>query len=116
VNRKVLRSILNQYLDWYDRADPFSGRITSKNRMESVRPPEQPSPDITQIADAARTILSGTLPSDFPAHFALSVLESVAYSTSRFAAADPANGILYRAAALQILEAGLPRRSESQIE
>jgi hypothetical protein len=56
------------------------------------------------------------MPSDFPAHFALSVLESVAYSTSRFAAADPANGILYRAAALQILEAGLPRRSESQIE
>jgi hypothetical protein len=71
-------------------------------------------PDITQIADAARQFLEDTLDPDLPVHFTLSVIESVAYTTSRFASADPANGMLYRAVALRILESGIPFQPESQ--
>jgi hypothetical protein len=49
-----------------------------------------------------------------PVHFALSVIESIAYVTSKFAAADPLNSPLYQAAALRILKGGLSATSDRE--
>jgi hypothetical protein len=111
-----LRSILNLYVDWFNRVDPFGGRVPAKPATASTYLLERDAPDITQVADAARAFLADALTEDFPVPFALSLIESVAYTTSRFASADRANGVLYRAAALQILEAGLPLQAESRAE
>jgi hypothetical protein len=99
VDEAELRGILNLYLDWFDR-DNTQGRRVGANRGAGV--------NIVQVAEAARTYLSQSLPSDFPVHFALSVIESVAYATSQFASADQANAPLYRDAAFRFLTSGLP--------
>jgi hypothetical protein len=110
-----LRSILNLYLYWFDRGYPCAGRVAVQPRVGSTSP-GQAAPDITRIEDAARKFLADTLPPDLPVHFALSVIEALAYTTSRFASADRANGLVYRAAVLRILEAGLLSQAASRPE
>ena len=105
-----LRSILNLYLDWFDCGRLGSADTITPPGMGNARPSEQSVPSIIRVEDAARRFLLDRLPSDLPAHFvhfALATIESLAYTTSRFAAADRANRLLYRAEALRILERGL---------
>ena len=111
-----LSSILNDYIDWFYRAGLQMRR--GSPTLQTVSPSQlaQDPPDITQLTDVARQFLRNRLPADFPAHFALSIIESVAYTAARFVSADYANAHLYRAAARRILEAGLPLQSESQRE
>jgi hypothetical protein len=107
-----LSSILNNYIDWFRRADPQMRRRSPGLEAVHLSRLGQDSPDVAELTDAAREFLANSLPADFPAHFALSVIESVAYIAARFVSADYANAHLYRAGALRILEAGLPLRSE----
>jgi hypothetical protein len=111
-----LSSILNNYIDWFYRAGPHMRRGSGTLETANLPRPAQDPPDITQLTDGARQFLANRLPADFPAPFALSIIESVAYTAARFVSADYANAHLYRAGALRILEAGFPIRSESQRE
>jgi hypothetical protein len=111
-----LSSILNDYIDWFYRAGLQMRRSSSKLETANLSRPGQDPPDVTQVTDVARGFLANRLPADFPAPFALSIIESVAYTAARFVSADYANAHLYRAGALRLLEAGLPLRSESQSE
>lgn len=109
-----LRSILDLYVDWFDSARLGSARAINPQSMGNAHPSEQSVPNIIRVEDAARKFLVDRLPPDLPAHFvhyALATIESLAYTTSRFAAADRANRLLYRAAALRILEKGFPVRA-----
>jgi len=111
-----LSFILNNYIDWFYRAGPQMRRGSPKLETVSLSQLAQDSADITQLTDVARQFLANRLPADFPPPFALSIIESVAYTAARFLSTDYANAHLYRGGALRILEAGLPLRSESQRE
>lgn len=102
-----LRSILNLYVDWFDCGRHGSARTITPPGIGNARPSEQSVPSIIRVEDATRRFLLDRLPGDLPVHFALAVIEALAYTTSRFAAADRANRLLYRAAALRMLEKGL---------
>lgn len=102
-----LRSILNLYVNWFDCGRLGSAPTITHPGMEKASPLEQSVPSIMRVEDATRRFLVDRLCPDLPVHFALAVIESLAYTTSRFAAADRANRLLYRAAALRILERGL---------
>jgi hypothetical protein len=109
-----LSSILNDYIDWFYHAGPQMRRASGTIGAANLPRPGQDPPDITQLTDIARQFLANRLPADFPAPFALSIIESVAYTTARFVSADYANSHLYQTGALRVLEAGLPLQSESQ--
>ena len=114
--RPDLSFILNLYLDWFDAGGYNAARVVVQPKMRRTCFPAPEVLDISRVEDAARRFLNETLPPDVPVHFALSIIESLAYTTSRFAVADRANGLLYRAAALRILEAGLPSQAAPQSE
>jgi hypothetical protein len=102
-----LSEILALYAAWFD-ADAtkkllFDGQPQNGWNIGLGGAP----PDITQIEDTARRFLSAKLPSTIHVHFVLSVVESIAYTTSKFTFSDPGNAALYRAAALRILQGGL---------
>ena len=111
-----LSSILNDYIDWVTRVGPYTGRSNAKPGAVSLPRLGQDPPDVTQVTDDARGFLASRLLADRTANFALSIIEPIAYTASRFASADHANAHLYRAWARRILETGLPLESDPQRE
>lgn len=111
-NRMDLGTILAFYLDWFES---WAAEKRHFDLGPEIGQPECP-PLITHIEDAVRRFLSQKLPSDVPLHFALALIESVAYTTSRFVSADRANDILYRHTALLFLTEGLNRSSAQGFE
>ncbi len=107
-----LAAILTLYVAWFERGGLDNERLSGKTSEDHKALSGKNLPSITVIEDTARRFLSENLAPSVPAYFALSVIESIAYTTSKFASADRANASLYTATALQILREGFKHVSE----
>jgi hypothetical protein len=111
-----LADIMDLYFTWFG-SDVTHGRVLNQNADKNTSSHSRKGElHISNIEELTRSVLIESLSSDVPVHFALSIIESVAYTASRFAVADHLNANLYRAAALLILEEGLPLLPDSQSE
>jgi len=106
-NASDLEQILRLYLAWFGNGTTRGPSFNEKAQKNRGIPSGEDQPNILEIEHRALIFLSEVLSPDVPVQFALSLIESIAYVTSRFAAADRRNGPLYKDAALQILRGGL---------
>jgi hypothetical protein len=102
-----LEQVMTWYLEWFGSGVSWGPSFNGETETDQLIRSRGGKQEILEIEHRALLLLSKVLSPDVPIQFALSVIESVAYVTARFAAADRRNGRLYKDAALRILRDGL---------